>query len=57
MHDIIFHFGWEMKSLHTIFSYIFTYLYNDTIFVKTLSTGYSRFQMIFMGVSIKILMI
>ena len=28
MHALIFHCGWETKSLHTIFSYIFTSLSN-----------------------------
>ena len=37
MHVLIFQCGWETKSLHTIFSYIFTSLSNDVIFEKTLA--------------------
>ena len=37
MHVIIFQCGWETKSLHTIFSYLFTSLSNDMIFEKTVA--------------------
>ena len=37
MHAIIFRCGWETKSLHTIFSYIFTSMSNDMMCGKTLA--------------------
>ena len=37
MYDIIFRFGWETKSVHTIFMYILTYLSNDMRCGKILS--------------------
>ena len=37
IHAIIFCCGWETKSLHTIFSYIFTSLSNYTRYGKTLA--------------------
>ena len=37
MHSLISQCVWETKSLHIIFSYVFTSLYNDMICGKTLS--------------------
>ena len=37
MHDLIFRCGWDTKSLHTIFNYIFTSLSNDMRCEKTLA--------------------
>ena len=37
MHALIFQCGWETNSIHTIFSYLFTPLYNDMKCGKTLA--------------------
>ena len=37
IHVLIFQCGWETKSLHTIFSSIFSFLSNDKIFEMTVA--------------------
>ena len=57
MYAIILRYGWETKTIHIIFSYLFTSQTNVMKCEKTLAHCSSRLQMIFIGVSLQLLMI
>ena len=49
VHALVFCCGWETNSNQTIFSYIFTYLPNNIICVKTLAHWFFKIWMKFLG--------